>query len=262
MKYWFIYVITGLCIGSFINMLIYRLPILLKIRNQPYPQFKRFNLFFPRSHCPECGHIIAWYHNIPLLSFILNRGRCAYCKISISLRYPLIELSYTGLWCGYMWLHPELDKILPAAVFIALILILIFFDLEFMILPDMINYLLLWSGLLINAFDIFCPLFDAVYGAAIGYLSLWGFYHAYAKLSGKQGFGYGDFKLFAALGAWLGYTKLLSCLFLSAAIGLLYGLMIIIKTKQNITDTPIPFGPALCISGLILLSQPYPILGF
>lgn len=262
MYFWIIYLIFGLCVGSLINMMVYRIPIILKLRNQPHLQFKSFNLCLPRSHCPRCGHIIAWYNNLPLLSYIFNKGRCAYCKTWISLRYPLIELSYTGLFCGFSLLHPELIKTIPVAWFIALIMIQIFIDLEYMILPDIINYLLLWSGLLINAFNIFCPLFDAVYGAAFGYLGLWGFYHCYEKLSGKRGFGYGDFKLFAGLGAWIGYTKLLSCLFLSAAIGLLYGIIFMLKTKQPSKDTPIPFGPALAISGLIMLSLPNHFLGF
>jgi leader peptidase (prepilin peptidase)/N-methyltransferase len=125
-----------------------------------------------------------------------------------------------------------------------------------MILPDVLNYLLLWSGLFVNSFNLFCPLIDAVYGAGIGYLSLWGFYHFYAKLTGKHGFGYGDFKLYAALGAWIGLQQLLACIILGSVIGIFYGTIWIYKFGQNYLAKPIPFGPALAIAGLIILALP------
>jgi prepilin signal peptidase PulO-like enzyme (type II secretory pathway) len=254
MEFWLVLSLFALMIASVVTMLQYRLPIILGLTEQQHPQFKSFNLFFPRSHCPHCAHIIAYYHNIPVISYLVNRGRCAYCHQAIAKSYLMIEGFYSFALIGFAYFNPDIWKIAAAAWFILCISLQIIMDLKYMILPDQINYLLLWSGLFINRFELFCPLEDAVYGAGLGYISLWGFYHLYAKLTGKHGFGYGDFKLFSALGAWIGVYQLLPCIILSAVLGIILGCVWIAKHRDSTLASPIPFGPALALAGLIILT--------
>lgn len=245
-------IIFALLTASVLNMIIHRLPIMLDFKPQTHHQFEIYNLFLPRSHCLHCAITIPWYYNIPLLGFIILKGKCFNCQSKISWRYPLVELFYLILVLALYWSFPNLIPLIAAAFFTALLLIQAMIDLELLLLPDVINYLLLWTGLFVNSFGIFCNLKDAVYGAMFAYLSLWMFYHLFAKLTGKQGFGYGDFKLYAAIGAWLGVHKIFECIMLSCLIGIIFGSLWLLKNKSS--QKPIfPFGPALALSGYILI---------
>jgi leader peptidase (prepilin peptidase)/N-methyltransferase len=249
-------VISAWLVGSVLNMVIYRLPIMLDFKPQPHQHFKTFNLFFPRSHCTRCGNIIAWYYNIPIVSYAMLMGKCPHCRLPISLKYPLIEISYV-LICVFSYLHyPDTSHFLSIAWFSALLLIQSIIDFELFLLPDIISYLLLWSGLFLNSFNLFCSLHHAVYGAIFAYLGLWLFYHLFAKLTGKQGFGYGDFKLYAAISAWLGIEKIFICIMLSCIIGIVFGLGMMIFKKQKKELQIVPFGPALALAGFILIFIP------
>ena len=258
------YVFLGLfslMVGSLLNVIIYRLPVMLqtewkndcrRLLDLPTESAPRINLFFPGSFCPLCRQKIPFWHNIPLISYCLLRGRCSHCRQPMSWRYPLVEASCMGLslLAGYVFgfnLH-----LLFALVFISLVLCLFVIDLEHQLLPDGLNLGLLWVGLLANTQHLFTSLPDAVLSAAGAYLTLWLLITLFYLLTGKVGMGHGDFKLFAALGAWFGWTALplilLSASLTGAIIGLFY-LKIAGKTKE----TPIPFGPFLCFSGLVIL---------
>jgi len=253
-------------ISSVLNVFIHRLPIMLDLKPSPSINFKIYNLFLPRSHCPKCEKTIAWYYNIPILSYILLKGKCAYCQQKISPRYPIIELAYT-ICVGLLYLTYGLSLPFFASVwFTALLLIQAAIDLELMLIPDVLNYVLLWSGLFANSFSIFCNLNEAIYGAIFAYLGLWIFYHLFHKVTGKKGFGYGDFKLYAAIGAWLGIQKIFACIMLSCFVGIIFGLFAAWKSKKGVIQTIIPFGPALALAGFLLILFPntvfIPGLGF
>lgn len=248
-------VIIGLLIGSTLNMIIYRLPIILNIKKHTHP-FSQFNLFFPRSHCPKCNHTITWWQNIPILSFLKLRGQCYYCQSPIPKQYLFTECVFPLLMLGIYLTHQNWTFLAISTWFCMFAYILAAIDFKHLILPDVLNYILLWSGLWINSFNILCPLEHAVYGAIVAYISLWSIYHIFIKLTGKQGFGYGDFKFFAAIGAWFGITQIYFILMCACLIGILFAVGRMIIKKNRTLSEPLPFGPALaCASYIFLVGQ-------
>jgi len=254
--------VLGLLIGSFLNVVIYRLPKMLARDWQahcaalagvlPAAAEKPFNLIVPRSTCPACGAPIAAWQNIPLLSFIGLRGRCAHCRASIGLRYPTVE-ALSGLLGGYLaWRFGFGAQAAWAMVFGWALIALAFIDLDTQLLPDSMTQPLIWLGLLINLFGVFSPLPAALIGAAGGYLSLWTVYWLFKLVTGKEGMGYGDFKLLAAIGAWLGWQLLPLTLLLSSLVGAAIGITLIVSGRHR-REAPIPFGPYLAGGGLIAL---------
>jgi leader peptidase (prepilin peptidase)/N-methyltransferase len=251
----------GLFIGSFLNVVIYRLPRMMQRESdnyvaeecgQPQPHTERYNLAVPRSACPSCGHRITAMENIPVLSYLALGGKCSNCKTPISARYPVIEL-VAGLLSGLMvWHFGSGLAGLAALVFCYLLIAMTFIDIDTQLLPDDLTYLLLWSGLLVNLGGTFAPIQDAVVGAVAGYLTLWLVYWAFKLATGREGMGYGDFKLLAALGAWLGWIMLPVVILLSSVVGAAVGIFLIVF-KSRARDNPIPFGPYLAAAGLIAL---------
>ncbi len=265
-------VVLGLLVGSFLNVVVYRLPIMLQRdwksqccefleidnptpdENESSAKFETFNLAKPESHCPHCGHKIRPWENIPVVSYLLLGGRCSACKTKISLRYPSVEF-VNGLLSGLVaysfgatWLTLALLLLTWCLVVLTLI------DFDHQLLPDDITIPLLWMGLLVNTIDLGfgVSLYDAVIGAVAGYLSLWGFYWLFKLLTGKEGMGYGDFKLLAALGAWMGWQSLLPIIILSSLVGAVYGILMIVVAGRD-RAAPMPFGPYLAGAGFIML---------
>ena len=256
--------LLGLLVGSFLNVVIHRLPKMMERQwarecaemqapdgaDAPATPETRYNLMVPRSACPHCGHAIRWFENIPVLSYAALRGRCSACKAPISARYPGVEL-FTGLlfaWCGWQW-GASVQALLWCG-FAAAILALAAIDWDTTLLPDDITLPLLWAGLCGSALAwTGVPLRDAVWGAVGGYLSLWLVYWAFKLLTGKEGMGYGDFKLFAALGAWFGWQALVPIILMSSVIGAVVG--IAIKLFGQLREGGyVPFGPFLALAGL------------
>lgn len=262
--------LLGLLIGSFLNVVIYRIPKMMQRESDNYvahesgkelPHTDRFNLMVPRSACPHCGHQITAMENIPVISWLALRGKCRACKAPISPRYPAIEL-LTGILSALMvWTFGSGAMGLAALVFAWLLIAMTFIDFDTQLLPDDLTYPLLWLGLLVNLDGMFVPLHDAVIGAAAGYLVLWGIYWLFKLVTGKEGMGYGDFKLLAALGAWLGWTMLPTIILLSSVVGAVVGISLIVFTKHG-REKPIPFGPYLAAAGLIALLFGTRISGF
>ena len=253
--------LTGLAVGSFLNVVIYRLPKMIEYNwlceyaefsGEPIPQVEPMTLAVPRSRCPQCGHVITALENIPVLSWLFLRGKCSACQAPISVRYPLVEAGTAALTAfaathfGFGW------AALGAFVLIWSLLALSYIDYDTQYLPDAITLPLLWAGLLWNLFGTFVPLSEAVIGAMAGYLSLWSVYWAFKLTTGKEGMGYGDFKLLAALGAWMGWQVLPLIILLSALVGAIVGIALIVLTRRG-KDIPIPFGPYLAMAGLIAL---------
>ncbi|MDF1678519.1 MAG: A24 family peptidase [Legionellaceae bacterium] len=254
--------ITALLVGSFLNVVIYRLPRMLKatwrtecetlLNLKKTPQKTPFNLFLPRSTCRTCERIIPFWHNIPIISFLILKGRCAYCKSSISWQYPLVEsicliLSLTaGPYFGFNL------TLLFALGFIWILICLCVIDLQHQLLPDSLTLGLLWLGLLANINALFTPLPDAVIGAIAGYLTLWLIMKIFYFCTKKIGMGHGDFKLLAAFGAWFGWMLLPSLLLIASVLGATAGIIYLKATKQS-KETPIPFGPFLCLGGFLIL---------
>jgi leader peptidase (prepilin peptidase)/N-methyltransferase len=237
----------GILIGSFLNVVIHRLPRMLE-GNRP---FEVYNLAWPRSHCPVCGQVLSWWQNIPLLSFAVQRGRCVACGAAISWRYPFIEL-LTGVCFGLVGWHIGPSWLLPCALgFSAVLIALAAIDCECGLLPDALTYPLLWSGLLFNLYSKMVSLDAAVIGVVCGYVFLWGLYWGFRLLTGKEGLGYGDFKLLAALGAWLGWSALPQVLLLSSLTGLLVGGILMVSGRMTRSDA-LPFGPFLAFSGWLV----------
>ncbi len=264
--------LLGLIFGSFFNVVIYRLPIMLKkewlegIReflqelygslpeqlkeNPPELRSEPFNLVTPNSSCPNCQHEIRWHENIPVISYLLLKGRCAECKTKISPRYPIIEL-ITGILSGFVAYKTGFDWSLVALlIFTWALICLTMIDFDTQLLPDQITLPLMWLGLLINLYGGFTDIKSALLGAVGGYLSLWSFYWLFKLIRNKEGMGYGDFKLFAALGAWMGYQMLPVIILMSSVVGSIVGLSLILF-KNHDKDTHIPFGPYLAIAGWI-----------
>jgi leader peptidase (prepilin peptidase) / N-methyltransferase len=253
--------IFGLLIGSFLNVVIYRLPKMMQREadnyiayesDRPMPHTDRYNLTIPRSCCPQCGHQIRALENIPVISYIVLRGKCIACKAPIPIRYPIVELLTGSLSALLVWRYGSGMLGLSAMLFTFFLIAMTFIDADTQLLPDDLTYPLLWCGLLVNLNGTFVPLQDAVIGAAAGYLALWAVYWLFKLTTGKEGMGYGDFKLLAALGAWLGWTMLPVIVLLSSLVGAVVGIALIVFTKHG-RDNPIPFGPYLAAAGLIAL---------
>lgn len=252
----------GLIVGSFLNVVIHRLPRMLEaewrtqcaeLAGTPAGDGdERFNLLFPPSHCPSCKKPIKPWQNIPLLSFALLRGRCRHCDKPISWRYPLVEAAAGLLAALVIWRFGPTLAGLGALVFAWTLLALSVIDLDTQLLPDALTLPLLWLGLLVNLGNTLTPLPSAVLGASIGYLVLWSVYWAFRLLTGKEGMGYGDFKLLAAIGAWLGWSMLPLVILASSFVGAVVGIAMMLMQRQG-RGTPMPFGPYLAAAGLIAL---------
>ncbi|MGH8369661.1 MAG: prepilin peptidase [Gammaproteobacteria bacterium] len=253
--------LLGLIVGSFLNVVIHRLPRMLErewrvqcaeLDGTTPPDTEPYNLVVPRSCCPHCGHAITALENIPLLSYLVLRGRCHACKAHISLRYPLIEL-VTGLLSAWVAWHFGFGWMALGGLLLTWVLLpLTAIDLEHQLLPDKLTLPLLWLGLLFNLGHGFTDIQSAVIGALAGYLSLWCVFHGFRLLTGKEGMGYGDFKLFAALGAWLGWQMLPAIILLAAVTGAVVGITLILSRRLR-QGVPIPFGPFLAAAGWIAL---------
>jgi prepilin signal peptidase PulO-like enzyme (type II secretory pathway) len=237
--------ILAYLVGSLLNVIMYRLPLMLEDSQH------QLNLFFPASHCPSCKAKISYWHNIPIFGFLWLGGRCKDCQSKIPLRYLMVEISYPLLVLGFTFINHDNLMLGILAWFWALLLTLSVIDLEQLILPDPLNYLLIWSGLLINLNNLFCPIHEAIYGAIVGYLSLWLFYHGFRFLTGKDGFGYGDFKLFAGLGSWFGVYALFPLLMTACIFGIGLHLLLAIKQGKDSLLQAKPFGPMLAVAGIL-----------
>ena len=262
--------LLGLMVGSFLNVVIYRMPRMMQRESDNYvaqesgkepPHTDRFNLIVPRSACPHCGHMITALENIPVISYLVLGGKCSECKARIAIRYPLVEL-FSGLLSAFMiWRFGSGVAGMSAVVFGWLLIAMTCIDLDTQLLPDDLTLPLLWLGLLVNLKGTFVPLGDAVIGAVAGYLALWSVYWIFKLTTGKEGMGYGDFKLLAALGAWLGWKMLPAIILISSVVGAIVGIALIIFAKHG-RNKPIPFGPYLAAAGLIALLYRQPIAGF
>jgi leader peptidase (prepilin peptidase)/N-methyltransferase len=251
----------GLAIGSFLNVVIYRLPKMMQAEWQaqcaelegrvPEPA-PRFNLLVPGSHCPDCKTPLRVRDNLPLLSYLAARGRCAHCGSAISMRYPIVEALTAALSAWAAWRFGFGLAGLAALAFTFVLIALTFIDADTTLLPDSLTLPLLWLGLLLNVDGTFVPLQQAVTGAAAGYLILWTIYWLFKLATGKEGMGYGDFKLLAALGAWFGWKMLLPILLLSSVVGAIVGIVLLVMARRG-RDIPIPFGPYLAAAGFIAL---------
>ena len=253
--------VFGLLIGSFLNVVIYRVPKMMQRESdnyvahesgQPLPHTDRYNLVLPRSGCPACGHQITALENIPVVSYLALRGKCSACKAPISARYPIVELLTGLLSAGVIWHFGSGMAGLAALAFLYLLIAMSFIDADTTLLPDDLTLPLLWLGLLVNLNGTFVPLQDAVIGAAAGYLSLWSIYWLFKLATGKEGMGYGDFKLLAALGAWLGWKMLPVIILSSSLVGAVVGIALIVAARRG-RHIPIPFGPDLAAAGLVTL---------
>ena len=267
--------VLGLVVGSFLNVVIHRLPKMMErqwerecaefvgeeFRGEELHETKPYSLAFPGSHCPSCGAEITALQNIPVLSYLVLRGRCANCGVAISVRYPLIELLTAAIWilCGLSF---GVSNALAAAMLLTGVLIaLTAIDLDHQLLPDSLTLPLLWVGLLINIDATFVSLESAVLGAVFGYLCLWSVYWLFRIITGKEGMGYGDFKLLAALGAWFGLSALPTIVLLSSLVGAVIGIALIVTGRQS-REAPMPFGPFLAGAGLIHLFYPDVLVGW
>ena len=253
--------ILGLLVGSFLNVVIYRLPIMMErdwkaqceeLNNQTSEPLAPFTLSVPRSRCPHCEHEISAIENIPVISYLVLGGKCKQCKAPISKRYPIIE-ALTGLLSGIVAWHFGFDWACVGALLLTWALIaLTFIDIDHQLLPDSITLPLLWLGIIFNLFAVYTDLSSSVIGAIAGYMSLWLVFHAFKLVTGKDGMGYGDFKLLAALGAWFGWTLLPSIILLSSLVGAIVGISLVLFRKHQ-RNIPIPFGPYLAAAGWIAL---------
>ena len=277
-EFFYVFVfLVSLMVGSFLNVVIYRLPIMMErswqeeydnyfaevnsdadagaastVDTTPSVPSAPFNLVKPDSTCPKCGHTIRAWENIPVLSYLLLKGKCANCKTSISPRYPLVEL-FTAIACTFTAYHFGPTSQAIWAILITYVLIsLIFIDVDKMLLPDQLTLPLLWLGLLLSTSDVFVGTTDAIIGAAAGYLSLWSVYWLFKLVTGKEGMGYGDFKLLAALGAYTGWQGLPVIILLSSFVGAVIGIAIMMIQNKG-KSLAIPFGPYLAVAGWLTL---------
>jgi leader peptidase (prepilin peptidase) / N-methyltransferase len=263
----------SLLVGSFLNVVIHRVPLMLERQwaeqaaeftsatpDQLVPaatagvdgKYQRFNLITPRSRCPHCGHQITALENIPIFSWMVLKGKCAQCKAPISARYPAVEL-LTGLmgaiaiaFFGATWAG------LGALILTWMLIALTFIDFDTQLLPDDMTLPLLWIGLIFNLGGVFAPIKDAVIGAILGYMLLWSIYWLFKLITGKEGMGYGDFKLLAALGAWFGWQQIPAIILLSSVVGATVGIALMVAAKRG-KEIPIPFGPYLAGAGFLTL---------
>jgi leader peptidase (prepilin peptidase)/N-methyltransferase len=254
-------VIFGLLVGSFLNVVIHRLPKImanewhlncLELQGKAAPYTDTYTLATPRSSCPICEHKISALENIPLISYIVLKGKCSHCKSPISLRYPIVE-TLTGILIGLVsWKFGYNSTTLFAWIFVFALIALTFIDFDTQLLPDDITLPLLWLGLLFNLSNGFTDIKSAVVGAAAGYLTLWMIYWLFKLIRGKEGMGYGDFKLLAAIGAWFGWQILPAVILISSASAAIIGISLIIFKKRG-REVPMPFGPFLAIAGIVAL---------
>ncbi|MDH5285709.1 MAG: A24 family peptidase [Betaproteobacteria bacterium] len=253
--------VLGLLVGSFLNVVIHRLPKMLErgwaqqcaeLRGEEAVSEPAYNLVVPRSACPSCGHRIGALENVPVLSWLALRGRCRGCGARIPARYPIVELTAGVLAAAAIWRFGPTWQGLGACVLLWALVALTFIDADTQLLPDDITLPLLWAGLAANLFGLFVPLADAVIGAIAGYVSLWTVYWAFKLIRGKEGMGYGDFKLLAALGAWLGWKVLPGIVLISSAVGAIVGIALIVFRRHD-RAVPLPYGPYLAAAGAIAL---------
>ena len=253
--------VIGLCIGSFLNVVIHRLPKMLEhgwavqcaeLRGEALPVESAYNLVVPRSQCPACGHRITAVENVPIASWLVLGGKCKSCGAPISARYPLVETLGGLLAACAIWRFGATGQGVAACVLLWALIALTFIDFDAQLLPDSLTLPLVWAGLFVNMFDVFVPLRTALIGAIAGYLSLWLVYWLFKLIRGKEGMGYGDFKLLAALGAWMGWQMLPLIVLLSSVVGAAIGLMLIVFRGRD-HSIPLAFGPYLAIAGAIAL---------
>jgi leader peptidase (prepilin peptidase)/N-methyltransferase len=254
-----LFALLGLMIGSFINVVIYRLPVMMQaqwedecagLQGTTTEEKPRFNLMVPRSRCPVCQHHLSWYENIPVASYVMQAGQCRHCQAAISIRYPIIEIASAALFAFCAWRWGVSGTALLWSGFSGALLTLAMIDWDTTLLPDDITMPLLWVGL-IAAVSGLTPVStsDAVWGAVAGYGSLWGIYWAFKLVTHKEGMGFGDFKLFAALGAWFGWQALIPIILMASVIGALVG--IVMKFSSGLREGAyLPFGPFLAGAGL------------
>jgi leader peptidase (prepilin peptidase)/N-methyltransferase len=259
--------IISLLIGSFLNAAIYRIPIMLEndwqadcrellghknqnLEEQSKDKQQKFNLFVPRSQCPSCGHMITAIENIPVLSYLFLRGKCRSCSTPISIQYPLIEIFTALISLLVAWKFGPTKATIAALFFTWTLITLSIIDIKTMLLPDNLTLPLLWLGIAVNYFGIFTDLKSSVLGAMAGYLSLWSVYHLFKVLTGKEGMGFGDFKLLAAVGAWGGWQVLPFTIFASSLLGAIFGILLMI-VKRSKDSHPLPFGPWLALAGFL-----------
>lgn len=254
--------LLGLLVGSFLNVVIHRLPKMLQLDWQQQaretlglgePETRAtYNLVLPNSQCPHCGHEIRPWENIPVLSYLALRGKCSACKAPISARYPLIELA-SAVLSGFVAWHFGFTWQAGAMLLLSWgLLAMSMIDIDHQLLPDLLVLPLLWLGLIVNHFGLFATPGDALWGAVFGYLSLWSVFWLFKLVTGKEGMGYGDFKLLAMLGAWGGWQVLPLTILLSSLVGAILG-VILLRLRNADSGTPIPFGPYLAIAGWIAL---------
>lgn len=251
----------GLMVGSFLNVVIHRLPIMMErdwaaqcaeLRNEADLPVEPLSLARPRSRCPKCGHAISALENIPIVSWLVLRGKCRGCGTPISFRYPLTEATTGILFACSAWHFGFGAAAMAAMLFIAASIALTGIDFDTQLLPDDITLPLLWAGLAFNFFNVFTSLHNSVAGAMLGYLALWSVYWAFKLATGKEGMGYGDFKLLGALGAWFGWQMLPLIILLSSLVGAIVGISLMVFARHG-RNVPIPFGPYLAAAGLIAL---------
>ncbi len=260
--------IFSLLVGSFLNAAIYRIPIMLQRGwreecaevfggdsdnseiHVNHTEGKKFNLFVPRSQCPHCGHMITAIENIPVISYLFLRGKCSSCKTGISIQYPIIEICTALLSIFVAWKIGFGWPILAALFFTWTLITLALIDAKTMLLPDNLTIPLMWIGIAVNYQHLFVDLKSSVLGAMIGYLSLWSLFHVFRLITGKDGMGYGDFKILAAIGAWGGWQILPFTIFAASLLGSVLGIAWML-TQRKKTSEPIPFGPWLALAGFI-----------
>ncbi|AKU13534.1 MAG: A24 family peptidase [Pseudomonas sagittaria] len=257
----FLATLLGLFVGSFLNVVIHRLPQMMErewhaqaaeLRNEPPPQQDTFNLATPRSRCPHCGHMITALENIPVVSYLMLRGRCRHCSAHISRRYPVVEM-LTAVLSGYAAWHFGFGlAALGALAFVWTMIALAFIDLDTQLLPDSLTLPLLWLGLALNLGGTYSDISASVIGAMAGYLALWSVYWLFKLATGKEGMGYGDFKLLAAIGAWLGWQMLPLTILFSSLVGAAVGISLIVFARHG-RNVPIPFGPYLAAAGVLAM---------
>jgi len=253
--------LLGLCIGSFLNVVVHRLPLMLErgwrlesaeMLGVKVDTLEAVTLTRPPSRCPSCGHGISWHQNIPVLSFVWLRGKCAACKKRIAARYPLVEIATGGLFMALGWRFGAIPVVLLWCAFAATLVALAAIDWDTTLLPDNLTLPLLWAGLVASALGWTLPLSDALWGAVAGYLSLWSVYWLFKLTTGKEGMGFGDFKLLAALGAWLGVKMILPIVLAASMLGAVVGL--VMKLSGSLREGRyVPFGPFLAGAGLVVL---------
>jgi leader peptidase (prepilin peptidase)/N-methyltransferase len=260
----------GLLIGSFLNVVIHRLPKMMQRESdnycaveagKPEVHIERYNLMVPRSACPHCHHQITALENIPVISYLALRGKCSQCKAPISPRYPAIELLTGALSALVVWKLGTGWQGLGGLFFLYFLIALTFIDADTQFLPDDLTYPLIWAGLLININGTYVSLHDSVVGAAAGYLALWTIYWVYKLVRRREGMGYGDFKLLAALGAWMGWATLPAIVLMASLVGAVVGIALMVANRRGF-DYQIPFGPYLAAAGLITFLYREPLTAF